>query len=429
MLLITRSRVLWCGLLLATVAGTAGYWAYTTRPDSLLRRARADLEKGDAGAAERIVDQLEQRGHVPQAHSLRGEIWLRLGRSQLRSEADSTAPAPLNAGARTLFSRALRELSQVADDGLLGADSAVLAAECLVQLGERYLAAEGLDAVVSRYPDSKEAHRWLAAIYIDTSSPWQAVRHLREWGRLDPQEGRPFRWIGLFCRDHHRTTEAVDAYQEALRRRLTPEDRAQVIQELIEELIDRHADYRAALELLDGCPEPLRQGPALQALRAECLWGLGRTDEAVALLDRVLQADPKLFRALRLRAQFYLLEDRPGDAVPLLEQAVQLDPQDYANRQHLVQAYQQLKDLDRAKEHQRQVQETQHVRTELTQLFQKASERPWDDEVRCDIADQCLKLNRRQEARTALRAALACNPANERARRRLAELGSESVKD
>lgn len=417
----TRSRVLWWGLLAATGAGSVAYWVSMTRPDSLLLQARTALDKEDARAAGRIVDRLDRRGYGRHAQVLRGEIWVRLGRSQAPSEPGGAGLSPAEAASRTAFRSALRELSQVADDGPLGTDGAVLAAECLVRLGDRFFAAEGLLTVVRRHPDHKEAHRWLAAIYIDVHSPWQAVHHLREWGRLDPQEGRPYRWIGLFCRDYHRTTEAVEAYREALRRHLLPEDRARVVPELVEVLIDRNADYAGAVEVLDACPEPLRQGPALQALRAECLWGLGRTEEATALLDRVFRTDPSLFRALRLRAGLYVAADRPRDALPLLEQALRLDPHDYASRQHLVQVYQQLKDVHRVKEHQRLAEETQRARQALTELFEKASERPWDDELRCEIADLCLKLNRRQEARTALRAALACNPANERARQRLAE--------
>jgi predicted Zn-dependent protease len=83
-----------------------------------------------------------------------------------------------------------------------------------------------------------------------------------------------------------------------------------------------------------------------------------------------------------------------------------------------------LGDSDRVKEQQRLAAEALRARERLTDLFQKSSERPWDDELRCEIAELCLKLNRPQEARTALRAALACNPDNEQARRRLAEIGA-----
>ncbi|MCI0461714.1 MAG: hypothetical protein L0Z62_32585, partial [Gemmataceae bacterium] len=176
----TCSRILWCGLLAVVVVGMACYWVYTTRPDTLLRQARTALEKGDAVAAGRIAERLNQRGYDQHAYILRGEIWVRLGRSLLQPEADSAAPTPADVGAQNAFGQALRELSQVADDGSLGSDAVVLAAECLVRLGDRYLAAEGLNTVVRRSPDHKEAHRWLAAIYIDTHSPWQAVHHLRE---------------------------------------------------------------------------------------------------------------------------------------------------------------------------------------------------------------------------------------------------------
>src|SRR5262249_26436625 len=210
-----------------------------------------------------------------------------------------------------------------------------------------------------------------------------------------------------------------EAYREALRRQLAPEDRAVVVRQLAEVLIDNQANYPAALEILDAYPDLVGQEPALQAVRAECLVAVGRRDEAGPLLDAALRANPPPFRALRLRARLFAERDRYREALPLLEQALRQEPQDHSSRQLLIQACQTLGDTERAAKEQRLAAEAIDAREQLTVLFEKVSERPWDDELRCRIAELCLKLKRPQEARTALRAALACNPDNEQARRLL----------
>ena len=83
----------------------------------------------------------------------------------------------------------------------MGDEATVRAAECLLQLGARRFATEALTDLVERRPDVIEAHRWLAATYIDLNAPDRALPHLRAWGRLEPTDGRPYRWIGFFIRD------------------------------------------------------------------------------------------------------------------------------------------------------------------------------------------------------------------------------------
>src|SRR5437764_893461 len=84
-------------------------------------------------------------------------------------------------------------------------------------------AAEVLRALLKRHPDNKDAHRFLSVIYIDLNSPSEAIKHLEEWARLDPTNGLPHRWIGFFRRDNNQVSEAIDGYEQALKRQLTPQ--------------------------------------------------------------------------------------------------------------------------------------------------------------------------------------------------------------
>jgi tetratricopeptide (TPR) repeat protein len=425
------SRSVWLGTLLGlgvalSAGGVYAFWVWTTRAAYLLQQGRAALEQGDWERAEHFADQLEQRHYRPHAHLLRGEVRLRAAKGIL---APGAAAGPLGrerpereSRAQEAFRQTLAELAQVRDEGPLALEATLLAAECLVRLGERRFAVEALTAVLKRHPEHKDAHQWLAAIYMDLNSPRDAIRHLHEWGRLDPSDGRPHRWIGFFHKDHQRQTEAIDAYREALRRALDPAVRAEVVKELAETLLASEADYAGTLDVLAECPEPFRESPELAALRAECLWGLGRSDEAARLAESALEANPRLTRALLLRGRMCLTADQPGAAVPFLEKAVLLDPHDEQSRAHLVQAYKQRGETARAEQHHGLLEETKALKEKVSQLEQQALSHPWDDRIRQQIAACYRKLNRPAETRMWLQAALACNPANQEVRQELAPI-------
>lgn len=395
-----RYKMAGLGLLLAALAaaGTT-FWISTTRADSLLRRGRAALESENWHQVDRCLELLERRGYEDHAHLLRGESWL--SKSGLASGTGTAAS--LDA-----YRSALGELARVRDEGPLALEASVLGAKCLVRLDERRFAAQVLDTVVQRHADHKEAHQWLAAIYIDLNSPGQAIAHLREWGRLDPHNGRPYRWIGLFlAKDYADSNGAIEAYREACRRDLEPQLRTEVVMELAETLVDGPADYQAALDTLDQAPEILNQ-PKVLALRAHCLWSLAKPAEAVQALEAALRAHPKLPQALQLRAKIFLSEGQPGAAVPLLETALRVDAHDHVSRQLLMQTYQQLGDHARAEEQRQRLEETRSAKDRLTKLHEEALRRPWDARVRHQLADLCLKLNRTAEAQMWRQAASAC---------------------
>ncbi|MCI0458211.1 MAG: tetratricopeptide repeat protein [Gemmataceae bacterium] len=419
-------RILLGFMVVLSVGGGYAFWLSTTRAAYLLRQGQAALLQGDWDEAERVARRLEQRGYPQHGHLLRGEVHLRAARGLLaRTPAAGpldAEPAQREARAQDAFRQTLAELARIRDEGPLALEATLLAAECLVRLGEHRLAVEALTAVVKRHPDQKDAHQWLAAVYMDLRSPPEAIRHLQAWGRLDSGDGRPYRWIGFFHRDYHQQAEAIEAYREALRRQLEPPARAEVVKELAATLIAWEAQYHQALETLDQCPPPWAQDAELLALRAECLWGLGRPTEAVDALESALQANPDLSRGLLLRGKMYLTGDQPAAAVPFLEKAVLVDPHDDRSRDHLVQAYQQLGQTARAEQHQRLLQETKSLKDKVSQLEERALSRPGDDRLRQQVAGLYRKLNRPAEARMWLQAALACNPANQEARQELAQL-------
>jgi tetratricopeptide (TPR) repeat protein len=424
-----RTSLIWLALLAAVAAAAAAttYRLYTTRAGYLLNRGRSALERGNWSQADHCLELLEMRGYEDHARLLRGQVWLY--KARLAPETSVGAPSSTFT-TKNSFRLALHELAQIRHEEQLASDAAVLGAECLVHLGERRFAAEVLHSALQQNPDHLEAHRWLAAIYIDLNSPSQAITHLREWARLDPHNGRPYRWIGWFlAKDYDgKVHEAIEAYQEACRRNLEPTLRAEVVKELVGALVDGPADYEGALETLARNPEVADQ-PEVLALRAQCLWSLARRAEATQAVENALQAHPQTPRALQLRAKMFLADAQPKATVPLLEKALAVDAHDPASRQLLMQAYRQLGDPARAEQQRRLLEESRGYKERLNKLHQEALRYPWDANVRNQLADLCLQLNLKAEAQMWRQAALACTANPPSARRPRIEGGASDANE
>jgi tetratricopeptide (TPR) repeat protein len=373
---------------LFVLAGGAAWWYRVTRPDYLLRQGQAALARGDRYRAEEIMLRLEEAGHKEQAYLLHADL---LTRSRQ-------------------YRQALDELVKIGEDSDLGlrVQAAALAGWCWLSLGNFDDAASDLSFVLDHEPDNLRAHQGLADIYYHLGALAQAAGHFEAAGRLDPQDGRPYQYLGYIAKDLDHKPEAIEAYQEALRRGLKPEAAAGVRQELAELLVGQ-GRYAEAEEVLDSCDPRARDNePVLLALRAECHLGQNRSEEARALLDRALAAHPRSVELLRGRAKLHLAAGEYPAAAELLEQAVALDKNDLTSRHQLAQAYEALGRSANAAEQRRLHEETQKALDELTKLSQEAMKRPWDAAVRRRLAKVCQQLGKADLATMWLEAADAC---------------------
>jgi tetratricopeptide (TPR) repeat protein len=446
-------------LILAAPAAFFGYRAYTHSTAYLLAQGDRAAEEGKHDEVERLARLLEKKGESQAAHLLRGEFYVYAGEvalkkvlppmpseeiqriSQMVLGAAGLSDLPIAAReivwltasfyqkqvrasspALNAYRIGLDELARIRDDGPIGVKGTVLAAECLLRLDEKRLAAEGLKALVKRHPDNKDAHRFLSAIYIDLNSSTEAIQHLQEWARLDPTDGLPCRWIGFYKKENNLEREAAEAYEEALKRELTPSVRAEVLKELADIYINLIGENEKASAILDQGSDTFQHDPAVIALRVRCLRNVEREGEAVELVEKALQQNPNLPEILFLRAQIHISEDQHRQALPLLEKAVRLDPYDLPVLTALVGVYRQLEQREKAAEVGKQAEDVQKIGMRLSELEQEANSHPWDDRVREEIAVLALRINRLEQARTWVIAALACNPNNFQARRLLAQL-------
>jgi tetratricopeptide (TPR) repeat protein len=437
-----RFLLLLFGLALAGGLVTGWSWS-TTRPDYRLKLGQEVLRREDEGPkgglawlvngfafaglpprtsqdkAERLVLLLEAGGHALHAHLLRGQL-------RFHQEQYELALVEFNA----LTDRFWEEHEEMRQE------AAAVAGQCLLKLNLPREAERPLRYAVDEWPEGLDprrglidAHRGLFVIYYDQGAYLPALRHLQEWARLNPADGRPWRTLGFIAKDiEEQNPKAVDYYQEALQRELSPRAAEEVHMELGEVLV-KQSNYEEALEHLKA----VRSIPKVLALRAECLWSLGRLAEAKSLLNLALanaRMEAETLEALRLSARLVLDEAdqdsaKTHEAVQLLERALRIDPHDVVCRNLLTQAYVRLDRPADAAEQRRLLDQTHSYLQELTSLNQIAVDHPWDADVRKRLEEVCLKLNLKELAAMWHRAAEACAGKPEAQRSEVGEQKSE----
>lgn len=460
-----------------TAVGAAYFWFHKRFNDTVryADAVRAALERGDRHEADRLMNTLMQAGGEEQVHCLRGELALREARAleerlvvvnkweqaerALRILSDSggmfcqpaamgreprllascylahvgdDTPArrqnrDLSEQIRTTLREAMRQYQEIRHDERLIVQASAESGECMVRLKELGVTVPVQEAVtrlrfaVDRQPNNAQIRRWLAALYLDMKAPNSAIAELQKVAELDPTDGRPHRVIGVILKDYRQYELARAAYQESLRRHLEPHVVAEVIGELAELLLETGRPTES-LETLNRCPAPFRDTPYLQGIRAQCLWELGNTDDAVALADKAMCTDPTLLPMLRLRASILLAQEKPQAALPLLLRYVRIDPINNQSRKMLADTYRLLGEREKADEQTKIRDRLFDFNQQLIRLTTELMLKPQDDGLRVRIGQLWLGIDQLLEARNWFRSALEVNPANAAAKRSLDEI-------
>lgn len=434
-------------IVLGVPAAVVGYRSYTSRSAYLTNQGVEALQEGDFAKAKQYVVRLQRNGFDSPAHILEGKIFLARAKQQLEKaplpfpyegmqrasqmvmsgaglggypaslrglgwlaslQVQQTFPRQIS-GADDLLD-ALGEFTQVMDDDPWAAEATVLASECLVRLGDYRSAESALTTLANRQPDNLDARRWLAAIYVDLNASVPAAAHLREWIRLDGKDPRPYRWLGLIDRDTEEgLQEAIEVYGKLARLDLESGQQAAAIKELAETQIAAWADYQLALDTLAQAPEAFQDRPSFLLLRADCLLGLGREDEAIRLVEGVLEKHPTLESALLFRAKLYLQDDQPREAIPLLEKVVSLRPHNSKARENLMFAYRSIRDDRRAAEQKQSLETLLAPQKRIRELQEVAASDPWNGRARLEMAFLSSGINL-SDAQASIRFALASTP-------------------
>jgi len=463
MVSITKSTlfrlILMAALVLAGPAALIGYLFYTSRPSYLMQKGQEALGQGNLTEAEHIADRLQGRGYESAAHILRGKVFLSQAKGQLEnaplpfpyegiqraaqmvlSSAGITSypsvlhgpgwlagiqvqrPFPRQIPGIGNLLEALAEFTQVLDNDPWAAKATALASECLARLGDYRTAELALITLVDRQPDNLDAHRYLAAIYIDVNAKTPLAAHLREWIRLDANDPRPYRLLSNITRiSETGYPEAIEANRKLLQLNLDESERAAVAGELAEIQIDVLGEYEQALDTLAKAPQSFQDHPSHMLLRAECLLGLGQVDEAKRLVDGLLKKHPTFSGAMLFRAKIYVQDDKPQSAIALLEKLLALQPHNSRAREALMLAYRSIGDERRVAEQKQFLDALQAVRKRINELQRVVAREPWNGRVRLEIANLNSGINH-PEALAWIRFAFASSPEDPQIRRTWTQL-------
>jgi tetratricopeptide (TPR) repeat protein len=365
-------------------------WAYhTTRPEYRLRKGQQALLAGRTEEAEQLADRLEAAGYSDHAHLLRGQVYLRQHR----------------------LNDAIQEYNGITHEHEdILAEASLIYGLGFLSLGHSARAEKLLRYVVRVRPDEVDAHRGLVAVYYDRGAMDQALRHLQKWSELDDHNGEPHRLMGQIYQDMDARDPAIQHYRAALDRELPPQTHDETVVELAKELIQQ-TEFAEALAVLAGCSwEDSEAGAAVAELRAECLYNLNRSPEAVRILDQILADGTPSVRALRVRAQIHAAAGECRAAADLLERALRRDAHDCPCRYQLTLIQERLGCHAEASLQRRQLERDQRLLQQLSDLNREAIQKPLDVGVRRRLAEICTQLGKPDLAQMWLRAAAACSP-------------------
>ncbi|MDB5909863.1 MAG: prsT [Massilia sp.] len=159
--------------------------------------------------------------------------------------------------------------------------------------------------------------------YRQTGDINAALTQLKNALQKDPDNFDARRLLGEVYIDQ---ADAVPAEQE-LRRAMALGGPSSELLILLAKSMLLQGQYRRLLDEFTSVPQPAGR-PALLALRAAALLGLGRQREAGALFDQVLETDPSIPEALLGRARIAFADQHPSEAAWLVERALAAHPND-----------------------------------------------------------------------------------------------------
>jgi predicted Zn-dependent protease len=183
------------------------------------------------------------------------------------------------------------------------------------------------------------------------------------------------------------------------------------------------ARYAEAQEQLERVREQRPDDPDVLARLARCRFMLGRTKEALDLLESALAAHPNHGTLLRTRGQMELLNGRPAEGEKWLARAALELRDDYTAHFALADALRRQGKDKEAATSQARAEQLRSLFDRLNDLTTRVmSERPHDPAVHTDVAEVQLELGRREVARAWLNNALLKDPNYGRAHAALARL-------
>lgn len=374
----------WCGILivLGLLGGGLSWWLTRPTADELFAQGVTALMRGDILAGERIVQRLKgHSGATQYEQTLNGGLLLHSGR----------------------YREALIVLSPELATGKQREPVLVWAGECFVKLRDLARAELMLRAAAQEFPENQQAARLLAVIYFDLGAMHPALEQLKKLKRFDPQDYRPYHMAGTIYLDFEQFDEAVKDLRAAL-------DRDPPLLTRDEIALDLSLGLRRLLRFDDALTiaQSVRPSARSHAEIALSQLGSGNLKGALSSVNdgqRFDADDPQLCRA---EAQVLIEQKLFEPALLALRKLAKLEPQDFETQYKLASV---LKELGRDQEHLaalNRFNELVALRTRLTELNDQANQKPYDADLRLELADVCRQLGRLDLEQDWRNAAAAC---------------------
>lgn len=293
------------------------------------------------------------------------------------------------------FNAALAEIDaaivlEPTDRQLFAQRMAVLSA-----LGDEAAVEQGLIDMVARFPDAPEMSETLVRWYVAREALDKAEAHLR--GRIDPAapEVEPVFALIRFLAEHRSTKIAVDELDTIIAGGATTPIFRSARAGFLFDLGERDkaiADMRAVLQSSKDADDVRRIKVGL----ARMLTATGQEDEARQLVDEVLAEDSGAVEALKLKATWFIRDDKVGDAISILREAIDDNPNDATLMTLMAQAYERDGNRD--------------LMREMLSLAVNASNRAPDESLR--YAQFLVGENKLVQAESVIIDALRLSPGN-----------------
>ena len=254
-------------------------------------------------------------------------------------------------------------------------------------------------------PDGPLICEALVVGYLRMNRFLDAHTCLNFWLEQQPDQVQALFLRATGWRARQRPQKAAADYRRVLE--LDPE-RRDAREALVWCLLD--ADVRAYVEALPPLEEMLRQRPNdadLLVLLALCREGLGQTQQAREILDRVLGEHPDDGMALRERGRLALQDGQAIEAERWLRRGLTVLPEDFAANNSLLVCLEQQGKTAEAQLQRERVEQLKKCLKRLREITEyQISRRPYDPALYCEIGILNIRLGHRDLGCRWLRLAL-----------------------
>jgi tetratricopeptide (TPR) repeat protein len=376
-------------LVAATLLGGTYYW-WRGRPERHLATAIEALGDGDPEVAAAWLE-------LPEASPLTRDRALIL-RARLAVERGDIAGAA-------------RTLDRVDPEGPAAADLAYWKGRTLYAARRTLPAIAWFRTAVERRPEFADASRWLAAAAYDLGDRTTAVAALDTVTRLEPDDARAWRTLGLIFKENVEWERARTAFEKSL---ASDRDQPAVRLDLAEVLL-KLGDAAEAQHQLAECAGRVPEASRAALLGEACKLRDDLPGQRLAV-EAGLAAAPGHPGLLTQLALIELHDGHPDDALLHLDRAIAADP---FTAQAIYQRGTVLRVLGRDDEARRDFDRATELNKgveTMSKLNEQAANDPHDADVRYRLGRICVDLGKPELAASWYRASLACNPAHVEAR-------------